>query len=276
MRIDAHQHYWRYNPGRDTWIDDTMARLRHDFLPESAAPLLDALGFDGAIAVQADQSEAETAFLLDLASRHTRIRGVVGWVDLRSPELPERLAQWHGAKALKGFRHIAQAEPDDSLAQRDVADGVAQLGAHGYSFDLLITPAQLDSAATLVAQCPGVRFILDHCAKPVIRDRDIAAWRDGLQRLAAYPHVACKVSGLVTEARWHDWLLADLVPYLNATLDAFGTERVLFGSDWPVCLLAAEWDRVYGVVDEWSTRLTASERAALFGGNAVTMYRLEE
>jgi L-fuconolactonase len=276
MRIDAHQHYWQFNPVRDAWIDDTMLAIRRDFLPADIASMLDASSFDGAIAVQADQSEAETTFLLDLAARDRRVRGVIGWVDVAAPDLEARLAQWRGARLLKGFRHIAQAERDDFLAQPRVQAGIKTLGANGYTFDLLIKPQQLSAATTLVARCPNVQFILDHCAKPPIRaGDDIDGWRAGLQRLASHANVACKISGLVTEASWNDWIFDDLTPYLDAALDAFGAQRLLFGSDWPVCLLAADWYRTLGVVERWSVPLTAAERAGLFGDNAARLYRLD-
>jgi L-fuconolactonase len=301
MRIDAHQHYWRYNPQRDSWITDEMSILRRDFLPADAAlhmtggvvgpfgrasdaavalarqtgPLRAPPAFDGVVAVQADQSISETDFLLDLAARHPLIRGVVGWVDLRAPELREQLARWRGSPTLKGFRHIAQAEPDDFLARADVIRGIAALGEYGYSYDILIYPRQSRAAEQLVRQCPGVRFVLDHCAKPAIVRGEVAEWRAGIARLARHPNVVCKVSGLVTEAAWGTWRDTDLVPYLDAIVDAFGADRILFGSDWPVCLVAASYRDVVGVVNRWAERLTSTERALLFGGTASAVYHLE-
>lgn len=276
MRIDAHQHYWQYDPVRDAWITEAMGVLRRDWLPADAAPLLRGAGIDGVVAVQADQSEAETDFLLDLAERHSFIRGVVGWIDLLAGDCEQRTAKWSGARHLKGFRHIAQAEADDFLARDDFTRGVQTIGAQGYSYDILIYPPQLPAAAALVSRCPEVQFILDHCAKPAIAAREIATWREGITRLAKYPNVACKLSGLVTEATWHDWTGEQLTPYLDAVLDAFGPHRLLFGSDWPVCLLAADYPRVVEVIDRWSGRLSASDRDAIFGGTACAVYRLEE
>ena len=252
-----------------------MRAIRRDFLPEQAAPLLGAAGVDGAIAVQADQTEAETDFLLALADEHSLIRGVVGWIDLRAPDLDDRLARWKdgGRQALKGFRHIAQAEPDDFLARDDVARGVARLGEHGFSYDILIYPRQLAAAEQLVARCPGVRFVLDHCAKPMIARGEIAEWRAGLQRLARHANVSCKLSGLVTEAA-NGWTYADLLPYLDATAAAFGPSRLMFGSDWPVCLVAADYEQVVDVVQRFAEGLTSAERAAVFGGTAATAYQL--
>ena len=274
MRIDAHQHYWRYDPARHAWITDDMRVIRRDFLPEQAAPLLAAACIDGAVAVQADQTEAETDFLLTLADGNSLIRGVVGWIDLRAADLDEKLAWWKGRTALKGFRHIAQAEADDFLARDDVACGVARLGEHGFSYDILIYARQLAAAERLVARCDGVRFVLDHCAKPAIARGEIAEWCAGLQRLARHANVWCKVSGLVTEAA-PNWTSADLLPYLDAAAEAFGANRLMFGSDWPVCLVAAEYEQVHDVVERFAERLTSGERAAVFGGTAALAYRLE-
>lgn len=275
MRIDAHQHYWRYDPARDTWITDEMGRLRRDFTPGDVAADLLAAQIDGVVAVQADQSEAETQFLLDLAAQHPFVRGVVGWVDLRAPDLDERLARWRHHPALKGFRHIAQGEPDDFLTRPEVLRGIAAVGRAGFSFDILIYPRQLAAAAELAERCDHVRFVLDHCAKPAIASGEIADWRTGLGQLARHQNVSCKLSGLVTEAHWTRWTQAALVPYLDAAATAFGPARLLFGSDWPVCLLAAEYHAVADVIGRWAEQLTPPERERIFGGTATEVYRLE-
>ena len=275
MRVDAHQHYWRFDPVRDAWITPAMGVIRRDFLPGDATPLIAAAGIDAVVAVQADQSPAETRFLLDLAASNPFIRGVVGWIDLRADDLDEQLAAHAPARRLVGFRHIAQAEPNDWLARDDVARGVATLGRHGYAYDILVYPPQLAAAEVLVQRCEGVRFVLDHCAKPPLARGDLAAWRAGLAALARHPHVTCKLSGLVTEAAWDRWTDATIVPALDAALDAFGPSRLMFGSDWPVCLLAASYARVHDVVARWAAALGAGERAQLFGDTAVATYRLE-
>lgn len=251
-----------------------MDVLRRDFLPDDAAPLLAAARIDAVVAVQADQSYAETAFLLSLAARHDFIRGVVGWVDLRATDLAERLASYRHAPQLKGFRHIAQGEPDDFLSRREIIAAITLLGTLGYSYDILIYPRQLAAAEQLVASCPGVRFVLDHCAKPDIVGGDLKKWRAELTRLARHAHVTCKLSGLVTEALWQEWTDADLVPYLEVAAEAFGPARLMFGSDWPVCLLAAGYERVIDVVERWAERLTAAERERVFGETAREVYRL--
>ncbi len=274
MRIDAHQHFWRFDPVRDAWITLEMETIRRDFLPHDLAPLLEHSGIDGVVAVQADQSLAETDFLLALAREHSFVRGVVGWIDLRSLALRETLARYRDNSALKGFRHIAQAEPDDFLAQSDVVSGVRTLGAHGYSYDILIKPPQLAAASQLVRACPDVTFVLDHCAKPDIASGKFSDWRTGLRALAQHPNVYCKVSGLVTEAAWATWHPEEIIPVMEWALACFGAERLMFGSDWPVCLLAGQYARVHEVVRDWAGSLSDAEQRALFGDTASRAYRL--
>jgi L-fuconolactonase len=276
VRIDAHQHFWRYDPVRDAWITPDMGVIRRDFLPADLAPLLAASGIDGVVAVQADQSVAETDFLLGLSAAHAFVRGVVGWIDLRAGDLERRVARWNGQPRLKGFRHIAQGEPDDFLMRDDVVRGIATIGRLGYAYDILIYPRQLAAAERLVTRCPGVRFILDHCAKPPIASGDLAMWRTGLVALAAHENVCCKLSGLVTEASWSSWSEAQLEPVLDTALESFGAERLMFGSDWPVCLLAADYARVADSVQRWAAQLSESEQARIFGGTAISAYQLEE
>ena len=252
-----------------------MAVIRRDFLPSDATPLLANAGIDAVVAVQADQSEDETDFLLSLAAQHDFIRGVVGWVDLRAHDLDERVARWSSAQALKGFRHIAQGEPDDFLTRPDVIAGIRRIGELGYTYDILIYPRQLAAALELVQQCPGVQFVLDHCAKPAIATGDLAEWQKGISSIARYENVTCKVSGLVTEASWSSWTYDDLRPVLDTVADAFGPERLMFGSDWPVCLLAAEYSRVADVIERWAAQWSEIERARVFGGTAVAVYDLK-
>lgn len=276
MRVDSHMHFWRFDPVRDAWIDDTMRVLQRDFLPGDVHAALHAARIDAVVAVQADQSEAETDFLLGLAARDPVVRGVVGWIDLRAPDLSARLERRRGDARLKGFRHIAQAEPDDFLTRDDVTAGIRQLGAHGFSYDILIRAHQLPAATRLVEACPGGSFVLDHCAKPPIVTGDLREWRRGIAAIARHPNVCCKVSGLVTEAHWSQWTAAQVTDCLDIVADAFGPDRLLFGSDWPVCLLAATYARVAEVVEAWTARLTAREQARVFGGTAAAVYRLEE
>ena len=251
-----------------------MSVIRRDFMPSDLAPLLAHAGIDASVAVQADQSEDETDFLLALAAQNPWIRGVVGWVDLRAGDLDDRVARWRSMSALKGFRHVAQGEPDDFLARVEVIAGIRRLGQLGYTYDILIYPRQLAAALELVQQCPDVQFVLDHCAKPTIATGNLGEWRTGIARIAAHENVVCKVSGLVTEASWSGWTYVELLPVLDAVADAFGPERLMFGSDWPVCLVAAEYTRVTEVVDRWSAHLTDSERARISGGTAQVVYSL--
>ena len=275
MRLDAHQHFWRYDRVRDAWITDAMAALKRDFLPEDLLPELRANRMDGTIAVQADQSERETLFLLDLAQRHEFIRGVVGWVDLRSARLSERLEFFSQFSKLRGFRHIAQAEPDDRfLARPEFVRGVAQIRRFGFTYDILIYPRQLEAAAELAARLPEQPFILDHIAKPEIKAKEIAAWERGIHRLAACRNVCCKLSGLVTEADWHEWQPQDFKPYLDVVFDCFGAERLMFGSDWPVCLLAASYARVREAIGEYTEGLPQPAKDGIFDGNAARIYGL--
>jgi L-fuconolactonase len=274
LRFDAHQHFWKYDRKRDAWITDDMRAIRRDFLPADLEGELAANGIDGCVAVQADQSEAETRFLLDLARRHSFIKGVVGWVDLRSARLDEMLDELSGDPGLRGIRHVAQAEADDFLARDDVIRGIGRLQRTGLTYDILIYERQLPAALTLTARLPDQPFVLDHLAKPPICERRLDPWRTQIRELARRPNVCCKLSGLVTEADWTCWSAADLRPYLDVAFDAFGPDRLMFGSDWPVCLVAASYERVYGAIADYASALSEGERDALFGGNAERFYGL--
>lgn len=272
--IDAHQHFWRYDARRDAWITDDMQAIRRNFLPGDLRPLLDANGIGGSIAVQADQSDAETRFLLALAGEHPFIRGVVGWVDLRSPHLDATLETLANNRLLVGVRHVAQAEADDFLASDAIVRGISRLARAGLTFDILIYARQLPAAIALVSRLPDQTFVLDHMAKPPIKAGAREPWATTLRELARRPKVFCKISGLVTEADWAGWRPEHLRPYLDVAFEAFGADRVMFGSDWPVSLLAASYDRVLGVVADYAAALSAPEREALFGGAARRAYRL--
>jgi L-fuconolactonase len=274
MRIDAHQHFWHYAPVRDSWITDEMSVLQRDFLPEHLETELVEQGIDGSVAVQADQSEDETRFLLQLAQRHPFVVGVVGWVDLRAADVAERIEQFSRFERLCGVRHIAQAEPDDFLARGDVVRGIGALGDFGLTYDILVYAHQLPTATSLVEKLPDQPFVVDHLAKPRIREGELEPWAAQMSELASHPNVWCKVSGLVTEADWSRWRAEDIHPYLDVVFEAFGPERLMFGSDWPVCLLAASYRRVRELIDEYAACLSTAERDKLFGGNAVRFYGL--
>jgi L-fuconolactonase len=276
MKIDSHQHFWRYDAVRDAWITDSMAVLKRDFLPEHLAAELAANGMDASIAVQADQSESETMFLLDLAEKNKQIAGVVGWVDLSSPRVGERLERLSHSPKLRGFRHVAQSEPDERfLAREDFVNGVAQLRAFGFTYDILIYPKQLSAAIELVARLPEQRFVIDHLAKPEIKFGKTSPWVAQMKEVAQNKNVFCKLSGLVTEADWKDWKAVDFKPYLDAVFDAFGAERLMFGSDWPVCLLAATYRQVKQLIEEFVEGFSQPDKEKIFGDNAARFYGLK-
>lgn len=274
MTIDSHQHFWFYNPERDTWITDEMAAIRRDFLPADLEPVLKANGIDGCVAVQADQSEAETTLLVSLANAYDFIKGVVGWVDLRANNLYDKLETYSQYEEIKGFRHVAQAEPDDFLMRPEVIRGIRQLAAFDFTYDILIYPSQLKAALHLVREVPEVKFVVDHLAKPNITKGEINRWSNWMSELAKQPNVHCKLSGMVTEADWHNWSKKDFFPYLNVAFEQFGPDRLLFGSDWPVCLVAADYTQVKTIVEEYVAPWGDEVRAKVFGGNAVGFYGL--
>jgi L-fuconolactonase len=276
MTIDSHQHFWRYDPARDAWITDTMALLKRDFLPKELERECAANSVDGTIVVQADQSEEETLFLLDLAERHKRIVGVVGWIDFCSPSVEERLQSFSQYQKLCGFRHIAQAEPDDQfLVGHDFTRGISLLREFDFTYDILIYPKQLPAAMELAARFPEQRFVVDHLAKPLIKEGCREPWASYMRTIAQNANVFCKVSGLVTEADWHRWKPEDIWPYLDVVFEAFGPERLMFGSDWPVCLLAASYQQVIQLIETYVKAHAAQFKENIFGGNAVRFYGLK-
>jgi len=272
--IDAHQHFWAYDPVEFAWIEDHMAVLRQDFLPEELGALYQAQGVAGCVAVQARQTLAETEWLLELASAHPWIEGVVGWVDLLARDLPAQLEAWQDQPRLKGFRHIAQAERDDFLSRPDIIAGIQALGKADYVYDILIFSPQFGAVFDLVDACPDQPLVLDHLGKPAIKGGGFKVWASDIMALGQYPQVNCKLSGLVTEAHWTRWTPEELRPYLDVTLEAFGPERLMFGSDWPVCLLAASYAEVKGVIEAWVAELSETEQAAIWGGTASRVYRI--
>lgn len=273
MRIDSHQHFWSYEPKEFAWIGDDMAAIRRDFGPQDLKPLLDGHGIDGCIAVQAPQTVDETRWLIQLARQNPWIRGVVGWVDLRSTDVETQLDEF--SEGLVGVRHIVQAEPDpEFLAGEAFNRGVAAVGRRNLAYDILIFPPQLPAATRFVDRHPSVRFVLDHLAKPNIREGSFEPWAADLTELSRRPNVWMKVSGMVTEADWGHWRPDHFRRYMDHALHCFGADRLMFGSDWPVCLVAAQYSDVVGIVEDWASKLSENEQAALFGGNASTAYRL--
>ncbi len=275
MIIDAHQHFWKYDPIRDAWIDDTMEVIRNDFFPEHLAPVFKAHGIDGCVAVQADQSEKESAFLLDLAAKHDFIKGVVGWTDLRSPDIHAQLAHYASFPRMKGFRHIVQGEPDPMFLLRDdFCHGILALAQYDFTYDILVYPKQLPAVEQFVQRFPEQRLIIDHLAKPNFKTGELAEWAASMKEIAKSPNVYCKVSGLVTEADWQHWEARHFAPFLDIALEAFGANRLVYGSDWPVCLLAAEYGEVKGIITAFISQLSTTEQQQIMGGNAITFYHL--
>lgn len=274
-RIDAHHHLWRYSREEYGWIDDEMAALRRNFLPEDLRVEMRSASIDGAVTVQARQTMEETRWLLDLADKNQEIYGVVGWAPIADERFPAALEELSTHPMLKGLRHVVQAEPDDNFLLRDdFSRGIGALRGTGLVYDILIYERQLPQAIRFVDQHPEQTFVLDHIAKPRVRDGVLEPWRTQLRELARREHVACKLSGVVTEANWKQWNLESLDPYLDAVVEAFGPERILAGSDWPVCLVACGYAQWFRVLEQYLGGFSQTERDAIFGGNAQRIYRL--
>jgi L-fuconolactonase len=275
MRIDAHQHFWVYNPSEYGWINESMAILRRNFLPGDLKPELENAGFEGCVAVQARQTLGETTWLLKLAAESPFILGVVGWVDLRSTELRSNLRALAKNSKLVGVRHIVQSEPDDKfLLQPEFLRGISLLEEFDLAYDILIYAKHLAVAAEFVRRFPRQRFVLDHLAKPQIRDAILRPWAEGLRQLAAFPNVYCKLSGLVTEAHWWNWKPEHLRPYLDVAWECFGPDRLMIGSDWPVCTVVASYSRTVAAVNDYLARCTAEVSEKVLGANAQQFYKL--
>lgn len=275
QRIDAHQHFWQYDPARHGWISESMKVIQRDFMPADLEPLLAANSMDGCVVVQVDQTDAETEFQLANANRNDFVKGVVGWVDIKSPEIEEKLVQLYGQPKLKGFRHILQGEVNDAhMLNPSFKNGIGKLSKYGFTYDILIFPRHLKNAVLLIAQFPDQAFVIDHLAKPYIKAGKIDEWKTDLATVAKYPNATCKISGMVTEADWTGWKKADFRPYLDAAVEAFGPGRLMFGSDWPVCLCAASYQQVVEIVGEYFSNFSSTEQAAIWGGNATRFYNL--
>ncbi len=279
MKIDAHQHFWKYSPEEYGWISEDMGPLKQDRLPQDLQGPLSENGFEGCVAVQARQSEAETDFLLELAAAHDLVKAVVGWTDLRSQGLEGRLQHYAGFPALKGFRHIVQDEPDDEfLLRRDFILGVKTLGKFNFTYDILVYERQLHAAVRFLDQFEAEQpFVLDHIGKPEMAGGPSRRWQNSIERLAQHPKVYCKVSGLVTEADWQNWKPEGFYPFLEIVLRAFGEDRLMVGSDWPVCLLAADsYAQVMEIVEGFFGSQAEAARAKIFGENAARFYGINQ
>ena len=253
-----------------------MQVIQRDFLPADLQPILQENGIEGCVAVQVDQTEAENDFLLDLAEKNGFIKGIVGWIDLQADNIEERLQYYSSIKLMKGFRHILQAEPDEKfMLNEKFKRGIALLNQYGFSYDILIMPNHLPYAKAFVAEFPEQRFVIDHLAKPYIKDKWINGWKEDIQAIAAFPNVYCKVSGMVTEADWANWKTEDFVPYQDVVFNAFGANRVMYGSDWPVCNVAGGYKVVLNVIESYVSQLNQNEQELFWAKNAADFYRLD-
>ncbi len=274
-RIDAHQHFWNFDPVRDSWINDEMAIIQRDFLPQDLQPLLTENNLDGSVLVQCDQSEMENEFLLNHASNFDFIKGVVGWVDLQSESVEDRLAYYHSFNKMKGFRHILQGEAERGMMLRPTfMNGISKLQNFDFTYDILIYPDQIQYVGELVRAFPNQKFVIDHIAKPNIKEKSILEWKKGMEALAEYPNLYCKISGMVTEADWKNRGKDDCNPYMDVIVNSFGTKRIMFGSDWPVCLVAANYQQTLEIVVNYFSSFTQSEQEDFFGLNAINFYKL--
>lgn len=275
MRIDAHHHFWRYDPAEYGWISESMPAIRRDFFPADLEPEMRAVGVDGAISVQAQQSLKETRWLLELAGGSDFIKGVVGWIPLAAADVRAPLDALAGEAKFVGIRHIVQDEQDDNfILGEDFNRGVAALKEYQLAYDILVYERHLPQAAEFVDRHPQQIFVLDHLAKPRAKENELEPWRTNIRRLAERPNVYCKLSGLVTEADWQNWTERQLRLYLETALEAFGPQRLMFGSDWPVCLLAATYRQWHDLVARFCSRLSVNEQARIFGDTAIEAYRL--
>lgn len=274
-RIDAHQHFWNYSPSEYGWIDDSLLTLKRDFLPAELAIHLDNHSLDGSVAVQARQTVNETRWLLELAENNPRIFGVIGWLDLQSSSLTADLDSLSASPALKGLRHVIQDEPDNNFILRPAfVKGVTSLAGYGLTYDILIVSQQLPATVSFVRNFDSQPFVIDHIAKPCIKDGEFEFWKQHMAELARYERVYCKLSGMVTEAAWHSWKPEDIIPYMETVITLFGPDRVMFGSDWPVCTVAGSYDDIIALVENYIAALSLDEQAQIMGRTAATFYSL--
>jgi len=272
LKLDSHQHFWKFDPVRDAWIDSSMKPIQRDFMPDDLKPELEKHGIEGCIAVQADQSEYETRFLLDLAKDYPWIKKVVGWVDLKADDIASKLEQYQSEKQMAGFRVILQSLEPEAMKDKGFLWGIGLLEKFGFTYDILIYPKHLSAAYNFAKKFPNQSFVVDHLAKPDIKSGEFESWSKGISNLAKLPNVYCKVSGMITEANWYHWKPSDFIPYLDFITRSFGTNRLMYGSDWPVCLLAGTYDQVYDLAADYYNGFSPSEKAAIFGLNATRFY----
>ncbi len=276
MIIDSHQHFWNYEPEKHSWIDDEMSVIRRDFLSDDLQKVFDENGVDACVAVQADQTTEETDFLISLAENNNFIKGVVGWVDLRSESIEEDLLKYKKYDVVKGFRHVVQEEQDHNFMLRpEFLNGIELLGKYDLCYDILIFPHQLGAALELVKKFPNQKFVIDHLAKPYIKDGFFEGWAVMMREIAKNQKVYCKISGMITEADYKTWTPEQVHPYMKLVLESFGAGRVMYGSDWPVCLVAGNYSIVKALVTDFISDLSQEQQNAIMGGNAAKFYNLK-
>ncbi len=274
MRLDAHQHFWNYDKNRHGWISDDMNVIRRNFSPGDLIPLLDEAKIEGCVAVQADETLRETEYLLDLAAQYPQLKAVVGWADLAGDRLDETLDRFSDQAKLKGYREVLQSKDPEYMLRKDFIRGMKKLGKRGYTYDILIFPTHFEAALKLVKACPGQRFVIDHLAKPYIQQGEWKEWKKKMLLLAEHEMVCCKLSGLITEADWKNWKPEDLRPFLDIALELFRPDRLMYGSDWPVCLVAGQYEQVVEVIEQFTASLTTGEAEAIMGNTAADFYSI--
>jgi len=275
MVIDSHQHFWKYEPVKHSWIDDDMSVIRRDFSPSDLAKVYQENSIDGCVAVQADQTLEETDFLIDLASINNFIKGIVGWVDLRAENIENVLEKYSTDKIVKGFRHVVQGEADHNFLLRpNFSRGISLLEKHNFTYDILVFPHQLGSVLEFVKKFPHQKFVIDHIAKPYIKDGYFEGWATMMTAIGKHENVSCKMSGMVTEADFNTWTPEQIHPYMDTALEAFGSKRILFGSDWPVCLVAGNYSKIKKLTTDFISQLSQIEQNSIMGNNAIEFYNL--
>jgi L-fucono-1,5-lactonase len=275
MRIDSHQHFWKFDPVRDSWITDDMKVIQKDFFPRDLQAVLRKNKFDGSVVVQSEQSENENKFQLKNAEENDFIKGVVGWIDLQGWDIEERLIYYSSFKKMKGFRHVLQGESDRSFMLKPAfMNGISKLEKFDFTYDILIYADQLKYLPEFVGAFMNQRFVIDHLAKPGIKNKEINEWKNEIKKIARFGNVYCKISGMVTEGDWKSWRQEDFIPYLDVVIEAFGPHRIMYGSDWPVCLVAASYEHVLGIVEEYFSSFSEAEQELFFGKNAIQFYNL--
>ena len=274
--IDTHVHFWQYNKVKDAWITDDMKILQKDFLPPDFVPVLKENNIEGVIAVQADQSENENEFLIGLSESNPSIKGIVGWVDFQNKNIENRLLYYSKFSVVKGFRHIVQAEPAGFLKNKDFLEGVGLLRKYNFTYDILVYENQLQEVIQFVKKFPGQKFMIDHCAKPNVKLKSVDAWKKAIEEIAGFDNVYCKLSGLTTEADWTSWKEEDFYPYFDCVTKAFGTARLVFGSDWPVVNISGGYLIWKNLVENYMRNFSAEDNEKVFKKNAIEFYNLSE